>query len=167
MNRPQTHEYSVWADRYISLVEGDVMDLLERQAYEFPEFINSLIEKADYAYAPAKWTIKEVMGHVIDTERIMTYRLTCFARAEIQGLPNFEETEYVANAFFKDRSLLNLSEEFAMLRKANMYLFKSLNETELSRGGMASEKPLTVRALLYLIPGHVIHHTRVIKERYL
>jgi hypothetical protein len=166
MNRPQTHEYPVWAEQYISLVEGDVLELLKRQAFEFPDFINSLIEKADYAYAPGKWTIKQLIGHIIDTERILVYRLTCFARAENHALPGFEEDDYVANAHFQDRSLLSLSEEFALLRKANMYLFNSLNETELNRSGTASERQITVRALLYVIPGHIIHHTQVIKSRY-
>lgn len=166
MNRPQTHEYPIWAEQYISLVEGDVLDLLKRQSYEFPDFINSLVEKADYAYAPGKWTIKQLIGHIIDTERILVYRLTCFARGEIHALPGFEEDDYVANAHFQDRSLLSLSEEFALLRKSNMYLFNSLTETELNRSGTASERQISVRALLYVIPGHIIHHTRVIKERY-
>ena len=167
MNRPQTHEYPVWAEQYISLVEGDVMELLKRQATEFSDFINSLIEKADYAYAPGKWTIKQLIGHIIDTERILVYRLTCFARGENHALPGFEEDDYVANAHFQDRSLLSLSEEFALLRKANMYLFESLSEKELNRSGTASERQITVRALLYVIPGHIIHHTQIIKSRYL
>lgn len=166
MNRPQTPEYPIWAEQYISLVEGDVLELLTRQAFEFPDFINSLIEKGDYAYAPDKWTIKQLIGHIIDTERILVYRLTCFARAENHALPGFEEDDYVANAHFQDRSLLSLSEEFALLRKANMYLFNSLTETELNRSGTASQRQITVRALLYVIPGHIIHHARVIKDRY-
>lgn len=167
MNRPQTHEYPVWAEQYISLVEGDVMDLLKRQTTEFSDFINDLIEKADYAYAPGKWTIKQLIGHIIDTERILVYRLTCFARGENHALPGFEEDDYVANAHFQDRSLLSLSEEFSLLRKANMFLFNSLNEKELNRSGTASERQITVRALLFVIPGHIIHHTQIIKSRYL
>ena len=167
MNRPQITEYPVWAAQYISLVEGDVMDLLKRQASEFSDFINSLVEKADFAYAPGKWTIKQLIGHIIDTERIFVYRLTCFARGENHALPGFEEDEYVAQAHFQDRSLLSLSEEFALLRKANMYLFNSLNEKELNRSGTASERQITVRALLFMIPGHIIHHTQIIKSRYL
>jgi hypothetical protein len=157
----------VWAEQYISLVEGDVFELLKRQATEFPDFVNDLVEKADYAYAPGKWTIKEVIGHIIDTERILVYRLTCFARGENHALPGFEEDDYVAQAHFKDRSLLSLSEEFSLLRRANMYLFNSLIEKELNRSGTASERQITVRALLYVIPGHIIHHTQTIKSRYL
>lgn len=167
MNRPQTHEYPVWAEQYISLVEGDIMDLLKRQASEFADFINSLVEKADYAYAPGKWTIKELIGHLIDSERVFSYRVTCFARGENHALPGFDEEEYAANAHFQDRSLLSLSEEFALLRKANLYLFSSLNEKELNRSGTAAERQITVRALLFVIAGHIIHHTQIIKSRYL
>lgn len=167
MNRPQTQEYPEWVNRYISLVEGDVLEILEKQATDFTNFIHNLIEKADYAYAPGKWTLKELVGHMIDTERILVFRLLCFARGEKMQLPGFEEDDYVANAHFKDRSLFSLGEEFALLRKANLYLFNSLNETELSRIGNANGKSISVRALVYMIAGHVIHHTTVIKERYL
>lgn len=168
MNRPQPNDYPEWGGAYISLVDqDDILELLERQAREFPEFLNNLIEKADYAYAPGKWTIKEMAGHIIDTERILTYRLTCFARGEQHALPGFEEDDYVKAAHFSDRSLLSLSEEFALTRKANMYLFKSLNEHELNRSGIASDRNITVRALLFVIAGHLIHHTNTIKERYL
>lgn len=167
MNRPQTHEYPVWGEQYISLVDDDVLGILKKQASEFADFLNTLIEKADYAYAPGKWTIKELAGHVIDTERILTYRLTCFARAEQHALPGFDEDDYVANAHFSDRSLLSLSEEFALLRKSNLYLFNSLTEKELDRSGTASERQISVRALLFVIAGHLIHHTQIIKSRYL
>lgn len=168
MNRPQTHEYPAWAEQYISKISGnDILAILEKQATEFPEYLNSLLEKADYAYAPGKWTIKEMAGHIIDTERILVYRLTCFARAEQHELPGFEEDDYVANAHFSDRSLSSFAEEFSLLRKANLYLFNSLKEHELDRSGTASERQINVRALLFVIAGHVIHHTMIIKERYL
>ncbi|RZM30019.1 MAG: DinB family protein [Pedobacter sp.] len=168
MNRPQIHEYPAWAETYIKLIDGDdVINLLERQATEYPDFIRNLIEKADYAYAPGKWTIKELAGHIIDTERILVYRLTCFARNEQQPLPGFEEDDYVANAHFSDRSLLSLSEEFSLLRKSNLYLFKSLTEAELEQMGTASNRQITTRALLFVIAGHIMHHVQIIKERYL
>lgn len=167
MNRPQTHEYPVWAETYIKLVGDDVMAQLEKQSTEFPDFINSLIEKADYAYAPGKWTIKELIGHIIDSERVFVYRVMCFARGEQHALPGFEEDDYVANAHFSDRSLLSLSEEFALLRKSNLYLFKSLTEKELNRSGTASERQITVRAILFVAAGHIMHHVGIIKQRYL
>jgi len=167
MNQPQPNEYSDWSKGYIDQVNGDLMEILQRQSTEFPEFINSIAEKADYAYAPGKWTIKEMTGHIIDTERILVYRLTAFARNEQAPLPGFEEDDYVANARFAERSLLSFTEEFSLLRQANLYLFRSLNEAELNRAGTASGKPISVRALLFVIAGHMIHHTRIIKERYL
>lgn len=167
MNRPQPSEYPVWAETYIKLVEDDVMEILERQASQFPDFINSLIEKADYAYAPGKWTIKQLIGHMVDTERILVYRLTSFARGDKTPLPGFEEDDYVKNAHFEDRSLLSFSEEFALLRKANLYLFKSLGEKELNQMGNASNRDISVRALLFVLAGHVTHHVHIIKDRYL
>lgn len=167
MNRPQPNEYPIWAETYIKLVEDDVMEILERQVSEFPDFINSLIEKADYAYAPGKWTIKQLIGHMIDTERILVYRLTCFARGEKTPLPGFEEDDYVKNAHFQDRSLLSFSEEFTLLRKSNLYLFKSLKDEELNQIGNASNRDISVRTLLFVVAGHVTHHVQVIKDRYL
>ena len=167
MNRPQTHEYQAWAENYIKSVDEDVIEILARQASEFPDFLNTLLDKADYAYAPGKWSIKEIAGHIIDTERILTYRLTCFARGETQALPGFNEDDYVSRAHFSDRSLPSFSEEFFLLRKSNLYLFESLQEAELERIGTASERQTSVRALLFVIAGHLIHHTQIIKERYL
>jgi hypothetical protein len=167
MNQPQIQDYPEWAKPYISVVQGDVMDVLEKQATDFAASMHNLIEKADYAYAPGKWTIKEMMGHIIDTERIFAYRMLSFARNEQAALPGFDENQYVEIAHFKDRSLFSLSEEFALLRKANLYLIKSLNEEELNRTGIASGKSISVRAMLYILAGHVIHHENVIKERYL
>jgi uncharacterized damage-inducible protein DinB len=167
MNRPQPDEFPIWANTYIKLVEDDVLPLLERQATEFADFIDNLVEIADYAYAPGKWTIKELIGHMIDTERILTYRLTCFARGEKAPLPGFDEDTYVKNAHFSDRSLLSFSEEFSLMRKSNLYLFNSLQEEELNQIGNASERNISVRAILFVIAGHVIHHTKIIEERYL
>lgn len=167
MNRPQTQEYPEAFSNYINAVDGDVIEILENQGPEFSNFLNNLADKGDYAYAPGKWTLKELVGHMIDTERIMVYRLTCLARSEKAMLPGFDEDSYVANAFFKDRSIFSLSVEFAALRKANMFLIKSLNEEELNRVGNASGKDVSVSALVYLLAGHVIHHANIIKERYI
>ncbi|WP_113651474.1 DinB family protein [Pedobacter namyangjuensis] len=167
MNRPQTQDYPEWYKGYISLVEGDVAEMLEQQATSFPNFINTLVEKGDYAYAPGKWTIKEMVGHIIDTERIMVFRLTSFARNEKANLNSFDEDAYVLNAHFKDRSLFSLGEEFALLRKANMFLINSLTEDELNRNGHSNNQHITVRALVFILAGHVQHHTNIINERYL
>ncbi|SOD20022.1 DinB family protein [Pedobacter xixiisoli] len=167
MNPPQIQDYPVWYKGYIDLVEGDVLNILETQAEEFADFINANSDKADYAYAAGKWTIKEMFGHIIDTERIMVFRLTSFARAEKAALPGFDENDYVTNAHFKDRSLASLCDEFVLLRKSNMYLINSLNEEELDRSGVANGNQISVKALVYILAGHVMHHKNVILQRYL
>jgi len=167
MKPPQPQQHPDWANRYIGLVEGNVVEILTQQTTDFPNFVNNLIEKADYAYAPGKWTIKEMVGHIIDTERILTYRLLCIARGEKASLPGFEEDDYVANAHFKDRSLFSLSEEFTLTRKSNLFLINSLNEEELDRMGNANGKEISVRSLVYILAGHIMHHINVVKERYL
>lgn len=156
----------VYAD-YPSLVQGDVLEILHSQAADFPEFLKSIEHKADYAYAAGKWTLKEMAGHIIDTERILVYRLTAIIRGEQNALPGFDEDAYVLQAHFSDRSLLSFAEEFSLMRKAHLYLFKSLNEEELSRTGVASGKEITARRLVLTIAGHLIHHLNIIQERYL
>lgn len=168
MSRPQPEEFGVFYQKYIDTVSDDVISELQSQGSSFPEFLNSIsAEKHNYAYAAGKWTLKELIGHVIDTERIMTYRLTRFARLDATELAGFEENAYVANAHFQDRSMNSLTEEFRLLRAANMYLFGSLNEDELNRKGLANGHVISVKALLFVIAGHLKHHRNIITERYL
>lgn len=167
MNQPQAQKTPKQYADYAALVSGDVIELLQTQATEFTDFINSIDAKADYAYAPGKWTIKEMIGHIIDTERILVYRLLAISRGEQAPLPSFDEDSYVAIAHFKDRSLLSFTEEFSLLRKANLYFFRSLTEEELNRSGIVSGNSKAAQEILYVIAGHVIHHTHIIKERYL
>ena len=168
MNRPNPEEFNPFYAGYIATVPDDVLAELKKQSSEFPAFIQSIAaEKADFAYAPGKWTIKELLGHLIDTERIMAFRTLCFARGEAQGMPGFDENEYVAASHYNDRSLNSLAEEFACLRKANLFLFESLNEKELILQGKANNHPVSVRALLFIMAGHVKHHQEVLKDRYL
>jgi len=168
MNRPQADEFAPYYATYINTVSENVLGELEHQVTSFPKFLKLISdEKAYYAYAEGKWTVKEVVGHMIDTERIMAYRALRIARNDKTPLASFEENDYVANAAFNDRSLQSLSEEFAALRAANVYFFKSLMDEEYDRKGTASDKTVSVRALLYIIVGHVNHHWRIIEERYL
>ncbi len=167
MYQPQTHEHPEWAKKYIDLVEGNVLTTLATQATTFTDFILSLAPIANFAYAPGKWTIKELIGHCIDTERILAFRLLCFARGEKSALPGFNEDEYVANAHFSSSNLQELAQEFCALRKANLYLFNSLNEQELDKKGTASDREISVRAMVYVCAGHLIHHSNIINERYL
>lgn len=168
MNRPLPNEYPAWGETYISKVNGDVIQILEEQITSTPKLFLDNKHKADFAYANDKWSLKEMLGHIIDTERILVYRITCFARNDKQELPSFEEDDYVANARFNERDLEDLAQEFADLRKANIRLFKSLNEEELNRkGNMAINRQATVRAMLFIVAGHINHHIQVLKERYL
>lgn len=166
MNRPQPNEYPIWGETYISKVNRDIFEILNDQVESIPALFRANADKADYAYAEGKWTLKEMLGHIIDTERVFAFRITCFARLEQQPLPGFDEDDYVRNARFAERDLEDLIEEFATLRKANLYLFKSLNEEELNRKGIASGREINVRSILFIVGGHVIHHVGVLKERY-
>ena len=168
MNRPKADEYPLFYKGYIDTVNDDALTELEHQAESFPLFLKGIPEaKASYAYAEGKWTIKELVGHVIDTERIMAYRLLRISRNDATPLAGFEENYYVANAHFSDRSLSSMADEFASVRKANMFLINTLNEEELSRTGVANENPISARALLFIIAGHLNHHRRILQEKYL
>lgn len=163
-----TKEYAPFYHTYVQTVGEDVFANLNQQLFYIPEFIKHIpVEKEDYAYAPGKWTVKEVFGHLIDTERIMAYRALRIARADETPLAGFEENDYVAISRYHKRSMESLAAEFETLRKSNLFLFESFNETELVRMGTASDKEVSVRALLYIIAGHVNHHKRILEERYL
>ncbi|QPH38012.1 DinB family protein [Pedobacter endophyticus] len=166
MNRPQPNEYPIWGEPYISKVDREIFEILNEQIDTISTLFRANSDKADYAYAEGKWTLKEMLGHIIDTERILVYRMTCFARNETQALPGFDEDDYVVNARFAERDLEDLIEEFIALRKANLFLFRSFNEAELNRKGIASGREINVKSILYIIAGHIIHHVFILKERY-
>lgn len=168
MNPLRSDEYPAVYASYIDTITGDVMDVLTEQITTFPEFLASIPPgKSEYAYAEGKWTIKQVIGHVLDTERVMAYRALRFARNDTKELVGFEPEDFVANARFNERSLESFAEEFILVRKSNLMLFRSFNEHELARKGIASERLISVRAFLYIIAGHLNHHRNMIRERYL
>lgn len=168
MSQLKSDEYPAFYATYIDTVFGDVKQVLNEQTTSFPAFLEAVpAGRSEYAYAEGKWTIKEVVGHVIDTERIMAYRALRFARNDTKALPGFEQEDFVSNARFNERSLASLAEEFVLLRKSNLALFNTFNETELNRRGLASDRLISVRAFLYIIAGHLNHHRNIIKERYL
>ncbi|MXV49631.1 DinB family protein [Pedobacter sp. HMF7647] len=168
MNRPQPNDYDTYCENYIKHVKDDVLADLEHQVTEFPDFLKQLPdEKVNYAYAEGKWTIKQMLGHILDTERILTYRLVSISRNEQQQLPGFDEDSYEANAESGARNFDELIQEFVYLRKANLFLYKSLSEIQLNRRGVANGAGVTARALLFIIAGHLLHHVAIIKERYL
>lgn len=131
-------------------------------------FLGSLDKAtADFRYGPEKWSVKEVLGHVVDTERIFGARALCFARGEKIPLPPFEQDEYVRSAGFDKRSLSSLSREFEAVRQSTESLFDGFDEDQWNRGGVANEVHMTVRAVAYIVAGHAAHHLAVIRDRYL
>lgn len=123
-------------------------------------------EKANFRYAPDKWTVKEVFGHMIDTEMIMAYRALCISRGESASLPGFDEQQYTANSNFQNQNISDMLEHYKMVRFSNILLFKSFTEEMFDRKGIANGNEINARALSYIIPGHEAHHLDVLKERY-
>jgi hypothetical protein len=124
-------------------------------------------EDWNYAYAPGKWTLKELVQHIIDGERIFSYRALCIARGEQQSLPGFDENAYAAQSLANARSGASLLEELHALDKSTRCLFGSFNEEQLAATGIANGKPISVNAIGYILAGHALHHTRIVRERYL
>ncbi|MBS4174376.1 DinB family protein [Bacillus sp. FJAT-49736] len=167
--RPQSNEYIPYYSTYIQLVpEGDIIGILEEQVQDTVKLLKNISpSQAHFRYGPDKWTIKEVIGHIADTESIMSYRLLSFARGEMAELPGFDEDSYVQAADFNRLSAEDLLDNFEAVRKANVLLLKSLDEGMWTRGGSANESPVTVRALAWIIAGHELHHRSIIKDRYM
>ncbi len=168
MSPLKSDEYPAIYTDYVENVVGPVVDELYEQLDTFPAFIRSIPEDmGDFSYAEGKWTIKEVLCHILDTERVMAYRALRFARNDMTELASFEQDEFVQNGRHNERSLESIITEFGYLRNANLLLFESFNETELARKGMASGRLVTVKAFIYVIAGHLTHHRIILKERYL
>jgi uncharacterized damage-inducible protein DinB len=165
---PSQESMSDYQKGYVNNVGNrNVLQLLESQVLDFKALLSEIpFENEDYAYAEGKWTIKELVGHMIDTERIMCYRAMCFARGEKTPLPGFDENEYVKNASFNSRTLYDLAHEFGAVREGTISLYKYMTEDELDRKGVANNNPVTARIILYMIAGHHIHHDRILRERY-
>jgi len=161
-------EVPAYARGYFELVgEQDPIALLRKQLSETTKLYKSIpSEKWDYAYAEGKWTIKEVLGHLIDSERIFQYRALRFGRGDTTDLPGFDQDIYVAAGNAPRRSAESLIEEYETVRKSSLLLFEQLNETELERSGTANGAMVKVRWLAYMSAGHEMHHLRILKERY-
>lgn len=161
-------EYPPYFQVYLDLVEEDILMELKNQFLSYPSFLlNIPKEKELYRYGPDKWTIKEVIGHNTDTERVLAYRALCIARNEKANLPGFDEDAYVAATDFNARDMSELINDFEITRMSTISLFNSLSPLELKRIGTASQKHVSVRALFYFIIGHIRHHKNILKERYL
>ncbi len=169
MSRPEPSEYVEYYYTYIKLVpDGDISTILEHQIKDTLELLKNLNEEqAMFSYAPDKWTLKQVIGHLIDGERMFSYRAMCFARNDLTPLPSFDQNFYVENSNTNARSLPNILDEFRLLRSANVTMFKSFDDEIMRRSGTASGFNFSVRAKAYIISGHELHHRNIIQEKYL
>jgi len=167
--RPSASEYNEYYKRYIDQATGDsLLTSLEKGKDKTLYFFKNLpIEKQEYRYAPDKWTPKEIVQHITDTERVFCYRALQFARADNVVIRGFDQDEFAANANTNDRTMEELLDEYAAVREASILFAMSCKEDTLLRMGVASNSPLSVRAALYILVGHEIHHRKIIEERYL
>lgn len=168
MPRPLPQEYGEFYHRYISLVPEDDLSLsFDNQTTATLQFLEGIPEsKLNYAYAPGKWTVKQVLQHLSDAERIFVYRALRFARKDSTPLASFEENDYADVARVDHLNWKDMLEEFRLIRRASKHFFRALNEEEMSRFGKASGVNITVRSLGFITIGHAMHHQNVLKERY-
>ena len=168
VTRPGASEYAPYYGTYVGKVpEGDLLHILEHQHRDTQALLSGLSEaKALHRYAPGKWSVKEVVGHLTDAERVFSYRALRFARGDAKPLQGFDENAWVPAGKFDARPLADLAAEFAAVRRATIALFKSLDAAALERRGVASDNPISVRALAYIIAGHERHHVSILHERY-
>ena len=167
-SRPSESEYGVYYSRYVSLVpETDVLSILGTQIEEIGKLVASVtIERESYRYAPDKWCIREVFGHLIDGERIFGYRAFCFSRGEAAPLPSFDQNTYISNSRYNERSLSDLLTEFITIRKSNLVFLNQLTDEDWKRTGTVGENLVSVRALAFIMAGHVRHHFNVLRMSY-
>ena len=168
LTRPGADEFAPYYGTYVNKVpEGDVVRYLETQLRETRALLATIPEgRGNHRYAEGKWSIKEVIGHLCDAERIFAYRALRFARNDQSPLASFDENAYVPAGQFDKRTMASLVDEFAQVRDATLALVRTLDETAAGRRGPASGKEVSVRALVYIIAGHVAHHVGVLRERY-
>ncbi|MFZ1006168.1 MAG: DinB family protein [Candidatus Sulfotelmatobacter sp.] len=166
--RPQPGEYAPYYERYISLIEGEeILQTLDEQRRQMLLLLSCRDEKdGDFRYAPEKWSVKEVLGHICDTERIFAYRALRFSRADATPLAGFEQDDYVRNGPFEQRPLSDLIEDFIAVRRSTISLFRNLDEAAWMRRGVANKNEVSVRALAYIVAGHELHHRRILEEKY-
>jgi uncharacterized damage-inducible protein DinB len=166
--RPGAGEYAAIHEKYISLIQGEeIVAVLGAHLRQTIAIFSGRSEReGDFRYAPEKWSVKQVLGHVADAERIFVYRALRIARGDQTPLPGFEQDSYVAEARAGERKLADIAEEFTDVRRASISFFSSLDGEAWQRRGVASGHEVTVRALAYITAGHELHHRRVLEERY-
>ena len=168
MPRPSPSDYPAFYETYVRLVpEEDLATALEASLGQLSADLSRIPqEMQDHAYAEGKWSIRQLIQHAIDTERVFAYRALCIARGEEQPLPGFDENAYAANADVSHRPLGEMSSEFESLRRSNLSMFKGFTENMLQSSGTAAGKPVTVLAIGYMTIGHWRHHAGILRERY-
>jgi DinB superfamily len=166
--RPQSGEYAPYYERYVSLIEdNDILATLDRQRREMVLLLSGLSEEqGDFRYAPEKWSAKQVLGHVCDTERVFAYRALRISRGDATPMEGFEQDDYVKNGPFARHVIAEVIEDYIAVRRATISLLRSLEEAAWSRRGVANKNEVTVRALAYTIAGHEAHHRRILEEKY-
>ncbi len=169
VNRPAASEYDPYYANYIGRVpDGNVFDTLAQQLDLLREHLGGLTEtQANFRYAPDQWTIKEVVGHLIDTERVMAYRALCISRNEQKSLPGFEQDDYIRESNYSARTFADVLQEFELVRRSNLLAFQTLPEAMSLRCGNANGAPISVRALIYILAGHVFWHLESLQNEYL
>jgi hypothetical protein len=167
--RPEKSEYQPYFERYVSLVpDGDIVGRLGTQLEETLALLRSIPEdRGDFRYAEGKWSIKELIGHVIDSERVFAYRGLRFGRGDATALEGFEQDDFVRGADFNKRSLSDLAEEFTHVRRSTISLFASLEASAWDRRGTANNNEVSVRGIAFIIAGHERHHLEILRTRYL
>ena len=167
--RPATGEYLPYYSRYIDRVpEADVLATLSQQIGETLALLRELPESmSTYRYAPDKWSVNQLVGHVIDTEKIFSYRALRFARADTTPLPGYEQDDYARNSTFDSYPLSELASELEAVRRSTLYFFRHLDDEAWARRGTANNAEVSVRALAYIIAGHELHHREILRTRYL
>jgi uncharacterized damage-inducible protein DinB len=167
--RPEASEYAPYYHRYISLVpDGNIIQTLDQQCTSTIDLIAGISDdRANYRYAPGKWSVKEVFGHVIDCERVFSYRALRIARNDRTPLAGFEQDDYVANGNFDHRRMIDLVAEYEHVRKVSLDLFGFLSEEAWGRRGVANNVEVSVRAIAWIIAGHELHHNQIVRTKYL
>lgn len=166
--KPQPGEYAPYYDKYVSLISGDdILAILEKQPSESVALLATRKPgEGDFRYAPGKWSVKEVLGHVMDAERVFSYRALRIARNDKTPIEGFEQDDYVKYGSFSQCSLAALLEEFCSVRQATVSLFRGLDPAAWVRRGVANKNEVSVRAIAYIIAGHELHHKKILQEKY-
>lgn len=169
IQRPSTEEYNAYYEQYIGLVgEGSVTELLAKQLASTTELLSDIPEdQANYRYAEEKWTLKEVIGHISDNERVMSYRLLRAARGDQTPLAGYEQDDFMNGASFQEWTLSQIIEDYISVRRATLTLLRGLTEAASLRVGVANGSNISARALAYIIAGHELHHLKILQDKYL